>query len=62
MDNEWKDEDMAYTYSEVLLSYKNDELLPFAIVSMDLEGIVLSEINQKKTSTVCDHLYVEYKR
>ena len=43
---------MAYTYSEVLFSYKNDELLPFAIVSMDLEGIVLSEINQRTTNTV----------
>ena len=47
---------MAYTYSEVLLSYKNDELLPFAIVLMDLEGIVLSEINQRKTNTVMQSL------
>ena len=39
---------MAYTYSEVLLSYKNDELLPFAIVLMDLEGIVLSEMSGRK--------------
>jgi len=41
-----------HIHSEVLFSYKNDELLPFAIVSMDLEGIVLSEINQRTTNTV----------
>ena len=28
---------------------------------MDLEGIMLSEINQTKTNTVCYHLYVESK-
>ena len=62
MDNEWKDEDMAYTYSEVLFSYKNDELLPFAIVSMDLEGIVLSEINQRTTNTVMLSLIWRFKK
>ena len=29
---------------------------------MDLEGIVLSEIRQRKTDTVCYHLYVESKK
>ena len=29
---------------------------------MDLEGILLSEINQTKTNTVCYHLYVESKK
>ena len=28
---------------------------------MDLEGIMLSEINQTKTNTICYHLYVESK-
>ena len=29
---------------------------------MDLEDIVLSEISQRKTNTVCYHLYVESKK
>ena len=28
---------------------------------MDFEDIMLSEINHKKTNTVCFHLYVESK-
>ena len=29
---------------------------------MDLEGIMLSEVNQRKTNTICFHLYVESKK
>ena len=29
---------------------------------MDLQGIMLSEINQRKTNTVLFHLYVESKK
>ena len=29
---------------------------------MDLEGTMLSEINQRKTNTVCYHLYMESKK
>ena len=29
---------------------------------MDLEGIMLSEISQRKTNTVWSHLYVESKK
>ena len=29
---------------------------------MDLENIMLSEISQRKTNTVCYHLYVESKK
>ena len=35
--------------------------MPFATTWMDLEGIMLSEISQRKTNTVCYQLYVEYK-
>ena len=28
---------------------------------MDLEIIILSEVNQKKTNTISYHLYVEFK-
>lgn len=29
---------------------------------MDFEGIILSELNQRKTNTVCAHSYVEPER
>jgi hypothetical protein len=42
---------------------KKDETLHFAMVWMDLEGIVLSETSQaRKISTVSSHLYVESKK
>ena len=31
------------------------------IVPLDLEGIMLSEIHQRKTNTIYSHLYMEYK-
>ena len=41
-----------YTYNGILLSHKKYEILPFAATWKDLEGINLSEINQRKTITV----------
>ena len=46
-------------YKGILLSHKN-EILPFATVWIDLEGIMLNEINQ--TNTAWYHLYVESKK
>ena len=40
---------------------EKDEILPFATTWMDLEGIMFSEISQKKISIVCYPLYVESK-
>ena len=37
-------------------------ILPFVTTWMSLESIVLSEISQRKTNTVCPHLYVESKK
>ena len=34
-----------------------DEILPFATKWMDLQDITLSEKSQRKTNTVCFHLY-----
>ena len=46
-------EDVVYILNGILLSYKKNEILPFAITWMDLEGIRLSEISQtKKSNTV----------
>ena len=44
---------------EILLSHKKNEILPFATTWMDLEGIMLSEISQRKTNTVHFHSHVE---
>ena len=41
---------------------KNPEILPFATTCMDLEAITLGKISQRKTNTVCYHLYVESKK
>ena len=50
-----------YTYSGILLSHEKNEILLFAITWMDLEGIMLSKISQRKTKTIY-HLYVEFKK
>ena len=48
--------------TEILLSYKKkNQSLSFAIMWMDLEGIMLSEISQRKINTVHFHLHVESK-
>ena len=51
----------VYIYSEILLSH-NSEILSFVIVWVELESIMLSEISQRKTNSLCYQLYVEYKK
>ena len=47
----------------ILLSYKTNEMLPFATTWMDIESIMLSETSQmRKTNTIWFHLYVESKK
>ena len=48
--------------SGILLNHKKDKILPFVRTWMDLEGIMLSVIVQKKVNVVCFHLYVESKQ
>ena len=38
---------------------KKNEVLPSAVMLMDLKSIMLSEISQRKKNTECYHLYVE---
>lgn len=40
-------------------STRKKEILTFATTGMDLEGIMLSELSQRKTNTVGHPLYVE---
>jgi len=48
-------EDVVYIYTmEYYLAIKNNEILPFVTIWTDLEGIMLSEINQttRRTYTI----------
>ena len=47
---------------EYLLSHKKNEILPFVTTGMELGGIMLSEISQRKTNTIWFHSYVEFKK
>ena len=46
---------------EHYLAGEKNEILPFVTAWIELEDIMLSEISQRKTKTVCFHLYVESK-
>ena len=47
---------------EYYSAIKKNEVLPFETTWMDLEGIMLNEIRQRKTNTVLFYLYVESKK
>ena len=44
---------MWYIYTmEYYSAIKKNKILPFAAIRMDLEGIMLNEVSQRKTNTV----------
>ena len=45
-------EEVVYLYNGMLLSQKKTEILSFAIAWIDLEGVMLSEISQRKTNII----------
>ena len=49
--------DVMENYSAI----KNEEILPFPTTWINLEGIMLWEISQRKANTVSSYLYVESK-
>ena len=52
---------MQYIYSEILLSHKNNEIMPFAATWVQLEIIVLSEVGQtEKNKYHYDITYMWY--
>ena len=51
---------MVHIYNGILAIKKN-EIMAFAATWMNLQGIMLSEIRQRETNTVCSQLYVESK-
>ena len=52
------DKDVIYIHNGVLLNHKK-EILPFVIVWMVIENVMLSEVSQRKTNTIYYYLYVE---
>ena len=52
---------MVYICNGILLGNEN-EILPFTSMWMELEGIMLSEISQRKTDIICFHSYVELEK
>ena len=62
--NGWMDkEDVVYIHKmEYYSATKKNEILTFATTWMELEGIMLSEINQRKTNIIWLHSYEDFKR
>ena len=53
---------MWYMYTlEYYSAIKKNKIMPFAATWMELEThiLILSELSQKKTNTICYHLYLE---
>ena len=44
---------------EYYLAIRTSEFLPFATMWIELEGIMLSEISQRKTGIICFHSQLE---
>ena len=60
----WMDkEDVIYTYiyNGVLLGNQKNEILPFATMWMELDGILLSKISQRKVNIIWLHSYEDFK-
>lgn len=49
--DEWLKMWCMYMYTGILVSHKKNEMLPFVTTWMDIEGITLSEISQRKRIT-----------
>ena len=44
------EEDVVHIHNGISLSHEKNEITPFAVIQMDLEIIILSEVSQKKTN------------
>ena len=56
-------EDVIHTHKwNIIQPSKKKEILPFTTRWIELEGIILSEINQRKTIFTQFHSYVEFRK
>ena len=60
--DEWIKKMLCVYTMEYYSAIKKNEILTLATTWMDLEGIMLSEISQRKTNTIWFHSYVESKK
>ena len=51
-----------YIYNGIFLSHQKNEILLFAMMWMELQYIMLSEINQRKTNTKLFQSYLEFAK
>ena len=49
---------MDFNYSAI----QENEIMPFPATEVDIGMIILSEVSQRKTNTICYHLYEESKK
>lgn len=52
----------VYTYTREYCSTTKNGILTYAAMWIDLENTIQSDISQRKTSTVCYHLYGKPKK
>ena len=60
--DEWIKKMWCIYTMEYYLAIKKNEILPFVTRWMELEGIILSEISQRKTKIIWPHSYEDFKR
>ena len=46
----------------ILFSHEKEEILSFVTTWVDLEGIMLNEISQRKANTAGSHIYTESRK
>ena len=52
----------THTHPHTHTLSQENEILPFAVMWMELESIILSKVSQRKTKTIWFHSYVGFKK
>ena len=55
-------EDMLHIYNGILLSLKNNKIIPFEAIWMDLDIIILNKVRHRKINIISYNLHVESKK
>ena len=57
------DKDVVHVDNGILLSHKNNEMMVFTVIWIDLETTILSEVSWRvKDNIIWYHLYVKSKK